>query len=728
MIRSITMKGFKEQNTVQQLTGKDIIIGPNGVGKTARQQAIGISLLGYCPGNGKTPAETHKMATADQMSVGLALDGFEFNRSFVKSEKPDKRDGFETKISQKINVSPSRGEKNDTQKAARIGAECGNFPVMLDFGEFLSMSDAKRRDFFYNLSPITTSRWTRDAVDIYLSDNLLTLELKVNDYDRFCILTDLIAQAMGQFPADYSAQDGLRSMLDWVKVQQSHWNSEKKNAEGAVRKLADLKNELAETDRNIATNKQDMESLQNQHLEVEKQLAGDREKKKAIEKRLARIDELCRLIEEVSQEISQLPVNNNDIEQQILELTATIAEVSNGEEIDKLMVEQESINQKLQDTIKRKQELYKEVGDAEGLNRSLGATVKSINGTLKNVSGQEVKVCLISPLLKCEKDFTPYLDYVKKQQEQNKELVSEKTAEVGQLETTEKELGDRVKAIQKEIAQVNKNDGEIAKKNDQARKAIAALEKMINERETKRQQLQNKQAMYQADLDLLQAEKVDPIAPLDAMEMRSEGLSNQIKALKEKLAEQEKAKITLSNLRSSMIDSKQAAYKYDGFKALADAIGPKGLQGELVKEILSPIQDAIQGNLNLMGIEHRFYFQTESDTGKEVFQFGWINDKGRHVNFDALSTGQQIILLIAVMVTLLERSNPPLKVLSIDNIENLDRENFRKAIAGMDALAHKLDNIILSGVIEVEPEEVPGWNVCDLGAVSHEEVRAHGAA
>jgi exonuclease SbcC len=156
----------------------------------------------------------------------------------------------------------------------------------------------------------------------------------------------------------------------------------------------------------------------------------------------------------------------------------------------------------------------------------------------------------------------------------------------------------------------------------------------------------------------------------------------------------------------------------------------------MVKGILEPIRSDIQTHLGLMGIDSEFYFSTESDTGKEVFQFGWRNSFGDERNFDALSTGQQLQLLIAMLVTFLERSNPPLKVLAIDNIENLDRVNFRKALAGMDKLSEKIDNIILSGVVDIYETkwidgkevktllpELNGWGVTDLGEIAPEAVK-----
>lgn len=196
------------------------------------------------------------------------------------------------------------------------------------------------------------------------------------------------------------------------------------------------------------------------------------------------------------------------------------------------------------------------------------------------------------------------------------------------------------------------------------------------------------------------------------LEKQAESIRTNIGSLKIKIEEQEKAKITLSNLKSTMIDSKTAEYNYINFKFLDETLGAKGLQGELVKETLEPIQNDIQVNLSAMGIEHEFYFTTETAGGKEVFQFGWKDKFGDKRNFDALSTGQQMILLIAILTTFIEKASPNCRILAIDNIENLDSNNFKRVIDGLNKITDKLDNIILSGVIDVE--EVEGFKVWNL--------------
>ena len=122
-----------------------------------------------------------------------------------------------------------------------------------------------------------------------------------------------------------------------------------------------------------------------------------------------------------------------------------------------------------------------------------------------------------------------------------------------------------------------------------------------------------------------------------------------------------------------------------------------------------------------MGIQNPVFFSTESETGKEVFQFGWVKNN-RQTNFDVLSTGEQLMFLSAFLVTLLERANPPLKVLALDNIENLDEINLPNVLDGLNSLSHKLDNILIAGVIKpTDLKNFDGWKIWNLSPQESEE-------
>ena len=77
-----------------------------------------------------------------------------------------------------------------------------------------------------------------------------------------------------------------------------------------------------------------------------------------------------------------------------------------------------------------------------------------------------------------------------------------------------------------------------------------------------------------------------------------------------------------------------------------------------------------------------------------------------------------MLLLIALMTTIIERINPPLKVLAIDNVEALDGNNLSRILNGLAAAGQNMDNIILSGVLDMSlfddlSGELP-WRIWDL--------------
>ncbi len=73
-ITKLELDGFKAQQSLENLSGLDLFIGPNGTGKSARLEAASLAILGYVPGRGKKADDTMALAAGDQISVGLELD------------------------------------------------------------------------------------------------------------------------------------------------------------------------------------------------------------------------------------------------------------------------------------------------------------------------------------------------------------------------------------------------------------------------------------------------------------------------------------------------------------------------------------------------------------------------------------------------------------------------------------------------------------------------------
>ncbi|MGG3874705.1 hypothetical protein [Brevibacillus laterosporus] len=698
-IQAITMQNLKGTTDHQPLTGKDIFIGSNGSGKTTRLQALQMSMLGYVPGYGKRAVDNYKFSSDDSvMGTGLDLDGFKFSRTFTRTEKLSK--GIPTvSISESITVSPARGERTETDKKTRVAAEVGNFPVMLDFNEFLTLSDAKRRDFIYGLSAGIEGGWNKERVTKYLEDRLLTVELEIKSPDLYQALSEIIATSLKEYKDNMPIDEGLLAMRGYISREWSTWKEKAKNAEGAIKQLAEQKNRMTETDRNIEANKQELADLRDQLIKVESQLAKDTERKKAIDRRLTRIKELDSIIAQLS---AKTPESTEWIDQQIESLESQMVHIDNSdgynERAEEKLSNQQELNQIQEQMVKIHQDTSRLTAEKASLQQTLD--------TIRNAKG----VCVIQRQIACNKDFSSYIEHATKEianknkqiDVNNEQFVTLKASEqklqmrISEIDYEMKSLMDRLQTQQKENAQNAKSI-----KNLQAQKSV-----ILNAEQKRLDDLMR----AQEEREKLQNEPVEAIAPLDLLESQRNGLRAQINQLESKVEEQEKVRNQMAVLRNSMLVNKESGYKSEAFKMLDQAMGSKGIQGEIVKTMLEPMQKEIEANLQVLGIDFPVFFQTESDTGQEIFQFGW-EDRGIRRNFDALSTGQQMIFLIGFLVAVLDRAKPPIKVLALDNIENLDENNLKNVLHGLDKLSNKLDNILIAGVVEVKGIIPTGWTV-----------------
>ena len=204
---------------------------------------------------------------------------------------------------------------------------------------------------------------------------------------------------------------------------------------------------------------------------------------------------------------------------------------------------------------------------------------------------------------------------------------------------------------------------------------------------------------------LAEHQKVD----LTAMEDQKTLVQSQLESLQAKIDEQKRVRNDLINIKANIIDSQTAEFNVIAWTQIGNAIGQKGIKGKIVKEMLNPILEDVSAKLHEIGIEEDFFFETNSDTGKEIFEFGWGVKP-----FSALSTGEQLLLMTALMTCIIERANPPVKVLALDNVNDLDKFNLSRVIKGLNTIGKNMDNIILAGVVEPTEEDTEGWTIWRL--------------
>ena len=700
MINEISMKNVKGQTAIQKLTGKDIIVGRNGAGKTTRMQSIGLAMLGYVPGKGKTTADVFKLASDDEMSVGLETETFGFERTYTKTRKVGKDGMPEVKISQKLTVSPSMGESTNTQKENRIRQELGDFPCMLDFGAFISMTDNQQRDFIYNLSGNALA-WNRERVQKELNYALLRPELQENNQELYDCIVSSIEETMNQFREGIDVQSGIMAMSEFAKDKLKYWKKEKANADGASKKLTELKNKGMETDRDLNANLEKMKELHAQREQIIKDLAELGAKNKALE---AKEQELQKVKEEIEKlcAAEDTGTMRGQLEAEIAELNMAISEQNenhNFEEKEKelqnklasLQVAQKDINENL---LKDRTELA-----------NAKAEINAHGIMLKKIASQQGR-CALSPNIPCNQDFSEFIA-------ETNNLIDDAYDKVDQLEDHIKLLERMAEDVQQDIQKAQEEQRTIDANRREQAKSVTEKMNLLQKKNTELSELNSRAPMLAAKQQqeaeitayLAENQKID----LTAMEDHKAIVQSQIESLQIKIDEQKRVRNDLINIKANIIDSQTAEFNVIAWTQIGNAIGQKGIKGKIVKEMLNPIMEDVSEKLHEIGIDEEFFFETNSDTGKEIFEFGWGSKP-----FTALSTGEQLMLMTAMMTCIIERANPPVKVLALDNINDLDAANLGRVIKGLDIIGKNMDNIILAGVAEPTEEDTEGWAIWRL--------------
>lgn len=707
-ITEVGLFGFKGQHATERLSGLDLFTGANGIGKSARLEAASLAILGYVPGRGRKADDTMALAAGDAMSVGLTLDsGFNCLRSFDRKTSTHRRTGESTvKITETVTASPSAGEANDTERKTRIAAELGSFGIHLDFAEFLGLSPAKRREFLYSLVS-GAEEWTRGRVEELLRRRLLTDELLRNNPEAHSAMEGTIDEALGEWKDGLTVQDGVTAMLEWAKAQASYWNSKRRDAEGAVRQLAELKNQLSATDRDIIERKATLESMREELTSATAEIARAQEIRASWDIRQKR---LAALREELAQLEGICYPDTSETGREIERLGALIKEpeIDDGGKSD---VEIAAISARIE-------EANRELAEAQRTRVAAATeaeTMRRAAETASSVGG----LCVVSKLIRCDKDFTPFIEHMATKADERQAAAFDASQAEAAITTQLKAFREHERVLKEaETARLRAISAR-QHENERLRKAIAQLE---NEKSSAIRTVEKEAARREAlaeDIERLENEPVRAVPETDILEKQVAGLRAQIAEMQLATEEQEKARVTLTNMQGAMIETGQSEHKYNAARNIQEELGPHGVQGELLKAGLEPLREEIDGNLKAFGISNEFAFLTQSDRGAETFDFGWLTGD-TFVSYDALSTGQRILVLVAMLTALLNRACPPVRLLTIDNIENLDSLNRHALLAGLAALHvdGKLDNVLAAGVIEDEPPT--GWTVHRMDAAGEE--------
>lgn len=191
----------------------------------------------------------------------------------------------------------------------------------------------------------------------------------------------------------------------------------------------------------------------------------------------------------------------------------------------------------------------------------------------------------------------------------------------------------------------------------------------------------------------------EPLAP---SEMTSADIRTKITTLQSDLSKIEANKRYNELIDTITKDKFRAELELEAYKIWTKLTDANGLQTKLAAEAFGQLADEISNNLSALSdkaMKCSFHLSEKANS----FSFGVTRDE-KYIPFDLLSSGEQCIYTLALMMCIVERCNSPLKLIMIDDLfDHLDDGNATKMF---NSLA-KLDSpqFILAGVKECKCDE-----------------------
>ena len=662
---SLAIRGLKcwSDKTLEfgQLTA---IQGPNGSGKTAIIQAIRLAILGYDPETGKQLDKTRKLIAPDAeketAEIGLSFDnGFGVRRRFGKTTKTE--------------VLPPRGEQNGRECQARIDEETGGLVVSLDLATFFDLSDEKRRAWLFEHLPEgdaslgwdTFAKWV-DSPDV-LGDVVQDLwEHNVQTAPNAVV-------GLGS-----AIEASHREFLDVDRTRQSQIEVVDRGAEL-------LRTDAAPEPVDDGALKEIEERLASVNQRIGESRAG-REAHHAIEGRrdVARMN--------ASRATDEIEHTEHVVVDLVEQLEGMKAPDPRGTRANELA--------DLEGDIERLQDLH-----AEAATRATTARSATIALKAQATRVEKYGTCPYATL-GCEQDTDSMRGHV----------LDGLYGEIGLAETEEYTAGaaevsarEKSSAASERAARVRL---EIRDAEDLARRRVE-LEQGIESKAVVLKELQERAEIH-ASAQKVAEDELEALGSDDALaglyeqrgalgESRDElqGRLEDVVRHSERVAahEREEGELETRTTRAT------ALKELDG--------NLRRLRGHVIQEMIAPLQEEADKILATMDPRKSFRFIFERGNASTL-ELSFM-EEGVTRLFDAASKGERVMLTVAFLGALLAVVNPAMKLLIIDDLEQLDDVRRRRLMVGLVELRDRFDGVIVAGACQLGG--VDGWDLVDLEAV-----------
>lgn len=659
MIKRITTTGFMGTSTDLKLTGRDLIVGVNGAGKTKVRNALEFALTGSIFKSSQNGMLFEDFASSQTMECQVALDQFVLTRGIEDKVKDDthKFSGI-YQIESKSGIITGQDKVNEELDHLIL-------PIAFTYQELMRMNSSDRRTKFFEMLQM------EDPDDMRIVDALHVL--KVSDE----IIQEIIDK------------EGIDAMIAHAKAKESYYNKRIKDLKGATKSIAAIKNEIDVNVGKLASITKELESLRKQKETVVSEINVIKEKNGVNLDNIARKQKLTDkynaledgYLETKQKYIEELYLSLEDYKKRLSVSTDNIEQI----ESQKALSENELslLRQELSD---EKEHLY----NLLEVKAKVLTSISHLNSAINEV--EEAKgVCPLTNQA-CTTDLTEYVASKKEKLVSINEKLNITNGDQIKAAEIVSNLENKISNLEAGLRKDNEELSYQRKEQNRNSLLIENLNKDIAETSSQIDSYQEKVTMLKERIDEIKVFETDSA---DDKLMLAESL---IESIKERTKQVDAINEALNLFKAQQQTIKEREEIELTLKMWADSkVSLNKLKADTMTSYLAPIEKEVTNLMQDAGFVYEFKFITETLNKEQKLSFGLVDD-GKIAT--ALSTGEFLLAVIGMMIALNKIYRPQLRLLIVDEILSLDADSLHY-LTNSQLIASNFDNIILLSPMQV---------------------------
>lgn len=729
MITKLSFSGYKGQTRDYDLSRLNLVTGPNGSGKTSIYEGIYIALMGRHPYLGEQLGAIKKQCSKDDVHFGIVANGASIDRNIIFGDKTVHNiiiDGRETKVK---------------EAEREIEAIFPSSIMRLDIGKFAKMGDMERAALLSELlgsSKIIRKEIALDILDRYymsFPEGEFVLKYKLgknpNDYDKgefiatmreviaadknpiILEMVDICTEIMdGEGVVDSS--EALDEMYAGIKKYRDAKAQEKNYAQKTFAEMTSSERDIDDVQKELEIAKshlQDRYKLENDLNNIMGALGTDLPAKSEEELKAALKDAHGR-IDDIDKKISALQMHNETLDKDKAGLQEKLQA---WDSYDAAMHHIDGLRKIIQRDTDKLDDLLGNIHDESKVSIADLEKAKAHYLAMKELSSGECPTCgtiITEEQAKASKAAkkkakSEYDAAVKELQlRKNNESIRNTVKTLKeQNEGRKKELDEKLASVPKEPKADREEYKKLGQKIAEEKKAIEE-ELKIHQADARNES--NAIGTIERDIMTLQVAKkrLEQVRPLldkyvkgvpladvpEHLEVHRNGVHQKIQELLDNIAGLKAEEEIHEKMKGIQEKTVALSTAYGVLAQMCDII--RAYKNEAVERKIAPVQL----------LAKKYYVNKEDEIVITPKTIG-VNRDGQYIEQAALSSGESLSLMSAVLVAIMEASGMSPKYLFVDAAE-IDVHNMEYLLGALEKST--LDTVIVAHHMPLDTPN--GWN------------------